>query len=129
MRAELTDPGDTATFRRSVLDLGERERHAAIYALHRDLLALRRTDPVLGRRPSRIDGTALTEEAWLLRFFSESSGDRLLIVNLGRDLLLGPAPEPLLAPMDGQAWRLLWSSEAPRYGGAGARRRIPPEIG
>ncbi len=63
MRLELTDPGDTATFRRSVLDLGERERHAAIYALHRDLLALRRTDPVLGRRPSRIDGTALTEEA------------------------------------------------------------------
>jgi maltooligosyltrehalose trehalohydrolase len=42
-----------------------------------------------------------------------------LIVNLGRDLLLGPAPEPLLAPVDGQAWRLLWSSEAPLYGGAG----------
>ena len=125
MRAELTDPGDIATFRRSVLDLGERERHAAIYALHRDLLALRRTDPVLGRRPSRIDGTALTEEAWLLRFFSESSGDRLLIVNLGRDLLLGPAPEPLLAPMDGQAWRLLWSSEAPRYGGAGGPAQDP----
>jgi maltooligosyltrehalose trehalohydrolase len=119
MRAELTDPGDIDTFRRSVLDLGERERHAAIYALHRDLLALRRTDPVLGRRPCRVDGTALSEEAWMLRFFSERSGDRLLIVNLGRDLLLGPAPEPLLAPVDGQAWRLLWSSEAPRYGGAG----------
>jgi hypothetical protein len=43
----------------------------------------------------------------------------LLIVNLGPDLLLGPAPEPLLAPVDGQAWRLLWSSEAPIYGGSG----------
>jgi maltooligosyltrehalose trehalohydrolase len=106
-----------------VLDLGERQRHASIYALHRDLLELRRTDPVLGRRPCRIDGAALTDEAWILRFFSESGADRLLIVNLGRDLLLGPAPEPLLAPVHDQAWRLLWSSEAPLYGGAGVPAR------
>src|SRR4029077_5363621 len=94
-----------------------------------------RTDPVLGQRPCRIDGAALTGEAWMLRFFSQSGADRLLIVNLGRDLLLGPAvlrivnlgrapllgpaPEPLLAPIEGRAWRLLWSSEAPLYGGAG----------
>ena len=70
MQAELADPGDIDTFRRSVLDLGERQRHASIYALHRDLLALRRTDPVLGQRPCRIDGAALTDEAWMLRFFS-----------------------------------------------------------
>src|SRR5271163_1039789 len=119
MRAKLADPGDIDTFRRSVLDLGERQRHASIYALHRDLLELRRTDAVLGHRPCRVDGAALTDEAWMLRFFSESGADRLLIVNLGRDLLLGPAPEPLLAPVEGQAWRLLWSSEAPAYGGSG----------
>jgi len=120
MRAELADPGDIDTFHRSVLDLDERQRHASIYALHRDLLTLRREDPVLGRRPCRIDGAELTDEAWMLRFFSESGADRVLIVNLGRDLLLGPAPEPLLAPIEGQAWRLLWSSEAPLYGGAGS---------
>jgi maltooligosyltrehalose trehalohydrolase len=74
---------------------------------------------VLGQRPCRIDGAALTDEAWMLRFFSESGADRLLIVNLGRDLVLGPAPEPLLAPVEGHGWRLLWSSEAPAYGGAG----------
>jgi maltooligosyltrehalose trehalohydrolase len=55
----------------------------------------------------------------MLRFFSPSGADRLVIVNLGRDLLLGPTPEPLLAPVEGQAWRLLWSSEAPVYGGSG----------
>jgi maltooligosyltrehalose trehalohydrolase len=119
MRAQLADPGDIDTFRRSVIDLGERQRHTSIYALHRDLLELRRTDPVLGQRPCRIDGAALTDDAWMLRFFSQSGTDRLLIVNLGRDLLLGPAPEPLLAPIEGQAWRLLWSSEAPVYGGSG----------
>ncbi|MGA8758739.1 MAG: malto-oligosyltrehalose trehalohydrolase [Stellaceae bacterium] len=123
MQAKLADPGDIDTFRRSVLDRGEQQRHASVYALHRDLLALRRTDPVLGARPCRIDGAALTDEAWMLRFFSDSGADRLLVVNLGRDLLLGPAPEPLLAPVEGQAWQLLWSSEAPVYGGSG----IPAE--
>ncbi len=119
MQAALADPGDIDTFRRSALDLGERRRHTSSYALHRDLLKLRRTDPVLGRRPCRVDGAALTDDAWMLRFFSQSGADRLLIVNLGRDLLLGSAPEPLSAPVDGRGWRLLWSSEALRYGGAG----------
>jgi maltooligosyltrehalose trehalohydrolase len=119
MQAKLADPGDIDTFRRSVLDLSERQQHASIYALHRDLLELRRTDPVLGQRPCRVDGAALTDEAWMLRFFSPDGADRLLIVNLGRDLLLAPAPEPLLAPVEDQAWQLLWSSEAPLYGGSG----------
>jgi maltooligosyltrehalose trehalohydrolase len=119
MQAQLADPGDISTFRRSVLDHGERQRNGAIYALHRDLLALRREDSVLARRPGRIDGAVLADEAWMLRFFDQDGGDRLLIVNLGGDLVLDPAPEPLLAPVEGSSWRLLWSSEAPRYGGAG----------
>jgi maltooligosyltrehalose trehalohydrolase len=56
----------------------------------------------------------------VLRFFGEKDGaDRILIVNLDGDLWLEPAPEPLLAPIDGHGWRILWSSEAPRYGGGG----------
>jgi maltooligosyltrehalose trehalohydrolase len=114
----LADPGAEETFRRCVLDLGERERHAAAYALHRDLLALRRGDPLLARRPARIDGAAISEYAWLLRFFAEDA-DRLLIVNLGLDLALAPMPEPLLAPLEDLAWQILWSSEQPTYGGGG----------
>jgi maltooligosyltrehalose trehalohydrolase len=119
MQALLTDPGAIATFRRSVLDHRERQGHAAIYDLHRDLLALRREDPVLGRRPVSVDGAVLADEAWMLRYFGEDGADRLLIINLGGDLVLDPAPEPLLAPVEGHSWRLLWSSEAPRYGGGG----------
>ncbi len=119
MQALLTDPGDIATFRRSVLDHGERQRNATIYALHRDLLALRREDPVLGQHPVRFDGAVLGDASWMLRFFDQGGSDRLLIVNLGGDLVLDPAPEPLLAPIEGHGWRLLWSSESPRYGGAG----------
>ena len=115
---QLADPGDSDSFRRSVLDLAERQAHAAALGLHRDLLTLRREDPVLGRRPAEIDGAVLGARAWLLRFFAEG-GDRLLIVNLGPDLTLRPAPEPLLAPLEGLAWNILWSSEVPEYGGVG----------
>ena len=66
----------------------------------------------------------LSDDAWLLRFFADGTAerrgdDRLLVVNLGRDLVLDPMPEPLMAPGENQVWRLLWSSEAPAYGGAG----------
>jgi maltooligosyltrehalose trehalohydrolase len=125
MQRRLVDPADETTFRRVVLDFGERERHAAAYTLHRDLLALRRDDPVLRRRPARIDGAVIGEHAWMLRFFAEDAGDsagpadRLLLVNLGTDLTLAPMPEPLLAPPEDCAWKILWSSEQPAYGGSG----------
>ena len=45
--------------------------------------------------------------------------DRLLVVNLGRDLHLRQAPEPLLAPPEGRAWEMRWSSEDVIYGGCG----------
>ncbi len=73
---------------------------------------------MLARRPARIDGAAIGEYAWLLRFFAEDA-DRLLIVNLGHDLALAPMPEPLLAPLEDLAWQILWSSESPSYGGGG----------
>jgi len=40
-------------------------------------------------------------------------------VNLGADLHLCIAPEPLLAPPERRRWDILWSSESPKYGGAG----------
>ena len=102
-----------------VFDHRERTRNAAIYALHRDLLALRREDSVLGQRPVRVDGAVLADQSWMLRYFDQGGADRLLIVNLGGDLVLDPAPEPLLAPPEGKVWEVLWSSEDPRYGGQG----------
>jgi maltooligosyltrehalose trehalohydrolase len=120
MQQGVPDPRDTDTFERCKLDLGERERHAEAYALHCDLLRLRREDAVFrGQRPGAVDGAVLGLEALVLRFFARDGADRLLIVNLGRDLHLSPAPEPLLAPPEGQRWVTLWSSEDPRYGGAG----------
>ncbi|MDR3566723.1 MAG: malto-oligosyltrehalose trehalohydrolase [Syntrophobacteraceae bacterium] len=123
MQARLPDPGDPMTFVNSKLDPRERFENIEASALCRDLLGLRREDPVFRsvRRTGHVDGAVFGPDAFLLRFFGERQCDtRLLVVNLGRDLLLGPAPEPLLAPPPGFDWALLWSSEAPVYGGVGA---------
>ncbi len=118
--ARLSDPGDPRTFEVCKLDHAERERHGEAYALHKDLLRLRREDPVFrAQRAGAVDGAVLSDRAFVLRFFGGAAGDRLLLVNLGRDLHLDPAPEPLLAPPQGACWEILWSSEDPRYGGTG----------
>jgi maltooligosyltrehalose trehalohydrolase len=117
-RDAFPDPGDPASFQRSKLDHSEREKNRPLLRLHTDLLRLRREDLAL-HEPDRLDGAVLEDEAFVLRYFSAEGNDRLLLVNLGRDLYLNPAPEPLLAPLVGQGWRTLWSSEFPGYGGAG----------
>ena len=160
VQAAMPDPAAPATFALCKLDPGDgddsgapggsglpggagsstRHRHrgqeAAALALHRDLLRLRREDPVFRLQAAAgIDGAVLGPAALVLRWLAPppgesggsgegSPGDRLLLVNLGADLELDPAPEPLLAPPAGARWQVLWSSEDPRYGGAGAP---PPE--
>ncbi len=115
----VPDPADEAAFRRCVVGEGD----SRLEALYRDLLALRRQDEVFGAQDSsRLFGAVLGRFALLLRFFGEAGDDRLLLVNLGEQLALNPAPEPLLAPPKGEVWAPLWSSEEPRYGGAG----VPP---
>ena len=126
-QAILDDPCDERTFERSKLLLFERERHSAIYEMHRDLLRLRREDAVFGGAAVGVDGAVLGDEAFVLRFFGDDDDDRLLLVNFGLDLNLSPAPEPLLAPPEGKEWRVLWSSEDPRYGGMGAPPLDPEE--
>lgn len=114
------NPESKTTFEKCKLDFGERESHAGYYALHRDLIRLRREDPVFRNpQPSGVDGAVLGAEAFVLRFFGDDGEDRLLLVNLGADLHLTTMPEPLLAPVEGTIWKVIWSSEDPRYGGLG----------
>jgi maltooligosyltrehalose trehalohydrolase len=119
-QAILPDPGNPATFEECKLDFSQRERHAHLYALHKDLLRLRKNDPVFrAQRKNGLDGAVLDRRAFVLRFFSPEHGDRLLLVNLEGDLELMPAPEPLLAPPRGARWEVLFSTEDQRYGGLG----------
>ncbi len=122
----LPDPGDRTTFERCRFVRNDDESSRQTWQLIRDLLRLRRDDLAFAsREPGRIDGAVLADEAFVLRFFQPDGRDRLLIVNLGRDLRFDPAPEPLLAPVEGGRWSLLWSSEHPDYGGSGVEAPDP----
>jgi maltooligosyltrehalose trehalohydrolase len=135
VQAVLADPGDPDTFERSKLDFSERERNAGALALHKDLLRLRRDDPVFRtRQAGGVDGAVLGPEAFVLRYFEENGDDRLLMINFGLEQDLIPAPEPLLAPPANKQWEIIWSSEDFRYGGSGTaaldpggRWRLPGE--
>jgi maltooligosyltrehalose trehalohydrolase len=114
------DPSDPLTFARCKLDWSERSRNAGAVALHRDLLALRRDDPVLRTpRPRRVDGAVLNDHAFALRYFGGEHGDRLLVVNLDGRLHADPLAESLVAPPHGASWRTAFSTENAAYGGWG----------
>lgn len=116
----IADPGDPDTYLNCRLDLSERESHAALYQLTKDLLALRQAEPCFRSAHRRaIDGAVLGPQAFLLRYFLHDGLDRLLIVNLGRDLDLHIAPEPLLGSFPNAPWQVMLSTDDPTYGGGG----------
>jgi maltooligosyltrehalose trehalohydrolase len=118
----MADPAAKSTFENSKLDWREAETNLSAVALHRDLLRVRREDPVIAAQDwRRIDGSVLSEHAFLIRWYDDTHGDRLLVVNLERELVLEPNPEPLLAPVSAAGWKLEWTSEDSCYGGMGAR--------
>lgn len=115
----VPDPADPHTFQQCKLDLTQRESRSEWLLLHKDLLALRKSDPAF--RSTALDGAVLGPDAFVLRFFVPEGEDRLLVVNLDRNLHLNPVPEPLLAPpAAGMVWQTIWSSENAKYGGHGS---------
>ena len=120
----LADPADSQTFDRSKLDWAEFEANAHVVALHRDLLAIRRSDRAIRRAADArtLDASVLGALAFLIRYFGDQSGDdRILFVNIGPDLRVESIPDPLFAPPAGRQWTIIWSSEDARYGGTGQR--------
>ena len=105
---DFAPPHAEETFARCRLDHREREKHGEMVALHRDLLRLRR------EMTGVVRGAVIAAEAFVLRF-----DERLLIINLGRELHLDVVAEPLLAPPAKRSWQSLWSSESTDYGGSG----------
>lgn len=130
MDSTFARPDDRQTFDRCKLDLSERESHAPAYQLTKDLLKLRRTEAAFrAQLPRGVDGAVLGTDAFVLRYFEAEGDDRLLIVNLGRDLHLSSLPEPLLAPPAGTQWQTLLSTEGPQYDGHGAAEIITEDAG
>jgi maltooligosyltrehalose trehalohydrolase len=121
LASRIEDPTDPDTFVRCKLDWSERTANAQALALHKDLIRLRREDPVIRlQQPRMIDGAVLSTHAFVLRYFGDALGDRLLVVNLGVRLHADPIAEPLLGPPYRRRWRTIFSTDAPEYGGWGA---------
>jgi maltooligosyltrehalose trehalohydrolase len=129
--AALVDPGDPNTFVRCKLDWSERTEHEKILTLHRDLIALRREDAVFrAQRHRALDGAVFSDDAIALRFLGDAGDDRLLVINLGGRVNVDPAAEPLVAPpVCSKGWRVILSTEAPRYGGWGTPDMEPGDEG
>ncbi len=126
VQASLPPPAKPQTFLKCKLNFSERESHQQTYNLHRDLLKLRRQDPIFSTpRLGGIDGSVFNQDAFVLRYFGDGEDVRLLMINFGVDFNLTPAPDPLLAPPAGTKWEILWSSESYRYGGGGTPPLTP----
>jgi maltooligosyltrehalose trehalohydrolase len=122
MRAAVPRPAALETFLNCKLDDDERaDDSRPLRNLHRDLVRLRQTDPVLralGTPDVRVESSAPTATLILLRYVA-AQADRLLVVNLA-DEYPSPMNDPLYAPRPHTQWTQLWSSEHLQYGGIAA---------
>lgn len=124
----LRDPTNPTSFTECKLDHTEKIKNAHTLALFKDLIRLKKEDPVFNNSLDlAVDGAVLNHDAFVIRFFSKQDGDRLLIVNFGADFKFDPAPNPLLAPPVGHVFEVLWSSESLSYGGDSTPALFLPE--
>ena len=111
-RAKIPDPQAEETFLRSRLQWSERDRgaHGRVLSLYRQLLTLRRQDPVLSR-PSRerlaarAEGQVLIVRRWNEAGAEAKGEERWLLVHFGQ----GPVPLESLGVPEGKATLLLRS--------------------
>jgi maltooligosyltrehalose trehalohydrolase len=108
VQANIPDPDDRKTFTKCKLN--HNERNPQFVALHRDLIWLRRSDDVFrSPRPRGVDGAIIGDNAFVLRFFGEENGDRLLVINFGQQLAEG---EPQAVMANAEVRRVYMGMEA-----------------
>jgi maltooligosyltrehalose trehalohydrolase len=114
----MADPMNENTFKRSKLDLNERQTNSKFYEMFKTFLILKKTDPVFSSQNSDIESAVLNDSILLIRYVEQDEG-RLLIFNFGKTLFFSPAVQPLLAPYKNKKWEMLLSTENPEFGGNG----------
>jgi maltooligosyltrehalose trehalohydrolase len=131
LESVLAHPAYPDSFKNCKLVTADRTRQEAVQLqrLFHDLLKLRREErAVAEQRKGSVEGSVLSDDCFILRFFFadpvKGELDRLLVINFGPHLEMIHIPEPLLAPPRGQRWTLLWDSERLEYGGTSAAAPI-----
>lgn len=122
-RFPVPDPQDEDTFVSSRLDLSEREQpgHTEVYQLYRELLSLRRNDPVLSKQDrARMQAQAIGSELLGVLRWDDEGRRRLLLVNFGGATRFALAEQAWLGEAAQLAWRPLLSTAEQRFAGPGA---------
>jgi maltooligosyltrehalose trehalohydrolase len=125
IREIVPDPADSATFCACKIDWKPSPAAEMARRLHGDLLVRRRSDAVLaevGTTAVKVASSTPAEGVVLVRY-SSAAGERLVLVNLEREVRLR-MNDPLLAPPPTQTWDVAWCSEGAEYGGTGFRRLV-----
>jgi maltooligosyltrehalose trehalohydrolase len=114
--AEVPDPGDEDTFWRSKLEWGKRTArgHAGMLRLYRDLIRLRRDEPMLRPGGATIDVQADDASRWLQVRLRGGRGRALLVV-----ASFAPHRSDERVPLVDGGWDLMLATDALRYDGRG----------
>ena len=119
----IADPQAEETFLRSRLDLSERGRppHGGVYRLFRELLRLRREDPVLRRQDRwRLLAEGLGTALVAVERWDEEGRRRLLLANLGEEARFDLGEQEWLGEAAQRIWQPLLSTAEERFAGPGA---------
>ncbi len=119
MRETIPDPQAESTFLASKLDWSETETHAGTLALYRELLRLRRDDPVLSVNDRRqTDAFAASAQVVVIHRWNGAE-HRVLVANFGQAVEM---PSDWLERVEGgpdARWELLLSTDEAYPGGEG----------
>jgi len=120
---EPPDPQDEETFRSARLDrsLREKEPNRTLYRLYRELLALRKSHPVLSRmNKDRQELHALEEKKVMVQRRWDEGEEFVAVYHFG------DSPQKFSLTLPPGAWVKLLDSADPKWGGAGTE--IPPDL-
>jgi maltooligosyltrehalose trehalohydrolase len=123
---EIPDPQAEGTFLRSRPDPALREsgNHALLLSLHRELIRIRKTDPVLSRTDREgMEVTPFEEERALFILRRDGSARTAVVFHFG------DVPAYLPLPLPGEGWEKVLDSADVRWGGPGGAAPERPDPG
>ena len=126
---ETPDPQAEETFAESKLELTERADGggAQTWAMHRELLSLRREDPVLSRQDRHAMRATSHGDVLILHLW-HGRDERIAVANFG--VAVDATPEACGIPRDlaARRWSTLFSTEAREFGGSGEKTRFDGDL-
>ena len=123
-KGEIPDPQDEDTFRRSRPDPALREsgNHARLLELHRELIRIRKTDPVLSPDgPGRHGGGPLRKGNARVHPAPQRPARTAVVFHFG------DVPAYLPLPLPGERWEKVLDSADVRWGGPGGAAPERPD--